>query len=161
MSSSGSRIILPLPVPSPHVPSVSRSSTSSGTYEPVPGPAVGPLPAAIGVAIVGPNIPTSQRLSPDSNAATRLPSITPGGILIEGELRDRSPPMGQAPIDSAASYVQDRLGLLPTSPTNHASLGGWSNERHGGSYADNRKRDADATTVLPWLKASEPTTVPN
>lgn len=146
----GNRIILPLPVPSPHVPPVSRSSTSSGTYEPLPGPTVRPLPAAIGGASVGASIQPSQRLSPDSNAPTRLPSITAGGILIESEPKDRSPPLGQAPMDVVGSYGQDRMGLLPTSPTNPMALGGWSNAPNTGrSHADSRKEMPRAQQFSP------------
>ncbi|KIW11226.1 hypothetical protein PV08_10526 [Exophiala spinifera] len=103
----GGRIILPLPVPSPHVPGVSRSSTSSSTFEPA-----GP-PATLSTA----SSQTSQRLSPDSNQLTRLPSITAGGILIEEErAADFSPPKAPG-VDTSAMPGLERLVPLPTSPS--------------------------------------------
>ncbi|KIW43658.1 hypothetical protein, variant [Exophiala oligosperma] len=103
----GSRIILPLPVPSPHVPGASRSSTSSSTFEPA-----GP-PATLSTA----SSQTSQRLSPDSNQLTRLPSITAGGILIEEErVAGFSPPKAPG-ADVTVMPGLERLAALPTSPS--------------------------------------------
>ncbi|KAJ4511562.1 hypothetical protein HRR83_004400 [Exophiala dermatitidis] len=135
----GGRIILPLPVPSPHVPVVSRSSTSSGTFEVVPGTTVGPPPSVppppslpSGTPASSSNVSTSQRLSPDSIALTRLPSITSEGILLEtGRAPDLSPPptgpppllaQGQLVPDSTGSYGPERLGSLQALPS-HTSLG--------------------------------------
>jgi hypothetical protein len=149
---SGGRIILPLPVPSPHVPSVSRSSTSSGTYDPITAPSVGPPP-----------IPTSQRLSPDSLSSTRLPSITPRGILIQEERRDPSPPTRHGSMDSPASFAPDRLGMVPTSPTSHTPHGGWSHHEPplGPLHTDSREREYQTAPVLSWMKPNEATPVPN
>ncbi|KIW69676.1 hypothetical protein PV04_05538 [Phialophora macrospora] len=122
MSGSSARIILPLPVPSlgagasPLVPTASRSSTSSGTFESVP-----PLPSAN--ASGGATVQPTQRLSPDSNPVTRLPSITPDGQLIEAGARDRSPTTLHRPPDSVASYGQDRMAAPPTSPISLVSQG--------------------------------------
>lgn len=169
----GGRIILPLPVPSPHVPAVSRSSTSSGTYEPMSVPVSVPVPAVIPPSIPGgsagslSSIPTPQRLSPDSNTLTRLPSITSDGILLETGRIDQSPPppplaLVQGGSELTAIFGQDRLGAPPTSPSGRASLGGWSNESlSGGFHADTQKRKDDAPTILPWLKSTEATTVRN
>ena len=156
MSGHNSRILLPLPVPSPLAPTASRSSTSSGTYESIPPPSVGPPPA------IANSTPTGQRLSPDSSSGTRLPSITPDGLLIEAGARERSPPKPQRILDSTTNYGQDRLGALPTSPTSHTSHGGWLDEPHPGRlHADGRKRSHEAT-VFPWLnKPSEATIVQN
>lgn len=154
----GSRIILPLPVPSPHVPSVSRSSTSSGTYE-----HVGP-PPALTTTLSTASSQASQRLSPDnSNQLTRLPSITAGGILIEEDGRDPSPPKVQALLDAGGIYLQDRLGPLPASPTSRSSFGGWSNHESlpGGPPTDNRKRNHEGAPILPWLNTATPTAVSN
>jgi len=147
----GGRIILPLPVPSPHVPGVSRSSTSSSTFEPV-----GP-PPTLSTA----SSQTSQRLSPDTVQLTRLPSITAGGILIEEERTDHSPPKAPGAIDVGVMPGLERLAPLPTSPS-QSSHGGWSNEPHTEHFpADSRRRDHDAAPVLPWLKTYEATPVPN
>ncbi|EHY54479.1 hypothetical protein ABEF95_003172 [Exophiala dermatitidis] len=167
----GGRIILPLPVPSPHVPVVSRSSTSSGTFEVVPGTTVGPPPSVppppslpSGTPASSSNVSTSQRLSPDSIALTRLPSITSEGILLEtGRAPDLSPPptgpppllaQGQLVPDSTGSYGPERLGSLQALPS-HTSLGGWSAESHSRRLnADSWTRDAAVATVLPWLTTS-------
>ena len=149
----GGRIILPLPVPSPHVPSVSRSSTSSGTYDPVSAPSVGPPP-----------VQSSQRLSPDSLSATRLPSITPRGILIQEERRDHSPPVRHGSMDSPASYAQERLSIIaPTSPTSHTSHGGWSHREPplGPLHTDSQEREYKAAPILSWLNPKAATPVPN
>ncbi|KAI1608600.1 hypothetical protein EDD36DRAFT_87599 [Exophiala viscosa] len=157
----GSRIILPLPVPSPHVPSVSRSSTSSGTYE-----HVGPPPTltnALSTLSTASSL-GSQRMSPDnSTQITRLPSITAGGILIDEESNDHSLPKAQALLDAGVIYAQDRLGPLPASPTGRASFGGWSNHESlpRRPSADSRKRNHEGAPVLPWLKTVETTAVSN
>ncbi|OQV11169.1 hypothetical protein CLAIMM_15047 isoform 2 [Cladophialophora immunda] len=118
MTGSGGRIILPFPIPSPHVPAPSRSSTSSGTFDSVP------PPPTIANTAPGSTVQTSSRLSPDSNnSGTRLPSITAEGLLIETGLRDRSPTSLHRPVDPVGSYGQDRLGAPPTSPTSHTSVG--------------------------------------
>lgn len=104
----GGRIILPLPVPSPHVPGVSRSSTSSSTFEP------GYVPPTLSTA----SSQTSQRLSPDSTVQlARLPSITAGGILIEEERTDLSVPKAPGAIDVGVMPGLERLAPLPTSPS--------------------------------------------
>ncbi|OAP58916.1 hypothetical protein AYL99_06213 [Fonsecaea erecta] len=157
MPGSGGRIILPLPVPSPHVPAPSRSSTSSGTFDPVPPP---PAMASTGP---GSTVQTSSRLSPDSNTSvTRLPSITAAGLLIETGLRDRSPSTLHRPVDTVASYGQDRLGAPPISPTSHTSLGGALSKPHPGRPdTDPRRRDYSVPTVFPWLKSNEAAAVRN
>jgi hypothetical protein len=161
MSGSGARIILPLPVPSmgtgasPLVPTASRSSTSSGTFDSV---------AALGGAnaSTAANIQPSQRLSPDSMTITRLPSITADGLLIEARARDRSPPTLARPLDLAGSYGQDRLGALPTSPTSNASQGGGFSRPHPGlSHTDSLRRGSEATPVFPWMSSTETATVQN
>ncbi|KAK5260240.1 hypothetical protein LTR20_008903 [Exophiala xenobiotica] len=148
----GGRIILPLPVPSPHVPGVSRSSTSSSTFEP------GYVPPTLSTA----SSQTSQRLSPDSTVQlARLPSITAGGILIEEERTDLSAPKAPGAIDVGVMPGLERLAPLPTSPS-QSSHGGWSNEPHTEHFpADSLRRDHDAAPVLPWLKTYEATPVPN
>ncbi|KIY02552.1 uncharacterized protein Z520_01017 [Fonsecaea multimorphosa CBS 102226] len=153
MSGSGGRIILPLPVPSPHVPAASRSSTSSGTFDSVVPP---PTIASTGP---GSTVQTSSRLSPESNnSGTRLPSITAEGLLIETGLRDRSP----TSLHPVGSYGQDRLGAPPTSPTSHTSLGGALTTPHPGpSDTDPRRRDYSVPTVFPWLKSNEAAAVRN
>lgn len=124
MSGSNSRIILPLPIPSlnpgttPLAPTASRSSTSSAaTFDSVP--------TLTNVSTgAGPTVQSAQRLSPDSTSATRLPSITADGLLIEAGLRARSPTALHRQLDAAGSYGQDRVGALPTSPTSNNSHGG-------------------------------------
>ncbi|KAK5279566.1 hypothetical protein LTR40_007612, partial [Exophiala xenobiotica] len=102
----GGRIILPLPGPSLHIPGVSRPSTFSSTLEPV-----GPPPPMLSAA----SSQTSQRLSPDSVQLTQLPSITAGGILIEKERTDLSPPKAPGAIDVRMMPGLERLAPLPTS----------------------------------------------
>lgn len=160
LTGTGSRMLLPLPVPSPLASTVSRSSTSSGTYDSVP-PAAGPQPPTT-VASAPPVIQASQqRLSPDATPVTRLPSITPDGLLIETRARERSSPKLQHLLDSTKNYGQDRLGALPTSPNSHTFHGGWLSEPYPGRlHADNRKRDYEAA-VFPWLKSNQAETVQN
>jgi hypothetical protein len=161
MSGSSARIILPLPVPSlgagasPLAPTASRSSTSSGTFDAVP-----PLPNANTSG--GANVQPTQRLSPDSNPVTRLPSITPDGQLIEAGGIDRSPTTLHRPPDSAASYGQDRMVAPPTSPISLVPQGGAFPGPHPGrSHADCRRRDGEATTLFPRLKTTAAATVRN
>lgn len=128
---------------SPLAPTASRSSTSSGTFD-----AVAPLASAN--AGTNPNVQPSQRLSPDSNAITRLPSITADGLLIEAGLRDRSPTSLQRPHDSLGGYGQERVGTLPTSPTSHTSQGGAFSQRLPGNLdTDSPTRDFADTAPLP------------
>ncbi|KIW28595.1 uncharacterized protein PV07_08247 [Cladophialophora immunda] len=157
MTGSGGRIILPFPIPSPHVPAPSRSSTSSGTFDSVP------PPPTIANTAPGSTVQTSSRLSPDSNnSGTRLPSITAEGLLIETGLRDRSPTSLHRPVDPVGSYGQDRLGAPPTSPTSHTSVGGaLTGPRPGRSDTDPRRRDYAVPTVFPWLKSNEAAAVRN
>ncbi|KAK4942480.1 hypothetical protein LTR10_017776 [Elasticomyces elasticus] len=163
LSSGGpaSRIILPLPVPSPHVPSVSRSSTSSGTYEHVgPPPALNHALSTLSTA----SSQQSQRMSPDNAIQlTRLPSITAGGILIGEESKDPVLPQAQALLDAGVIYAQERMGPLPASPTGRSSFAGWSNHEllPRRPSADSRKRHDEDAPVLPWLKTVETAAVSN
>lgn len=158
LSNTGSRILLPLPVPSPlPPPAPSRSSTSSGTFDSGPPPPVVPGVTAPNAT---PGIPVTQtRLSPDSTPLTRLPSITPDGLLIEAGGQDQSPPKLQRLNDSLSGYGLERLGALPTSPSSQTSLGGWFPQPHASSfYADSGQRD-NKKTVFPWLMPSPAETV--
>ncbi|RVX74981.1 hypothetical protein B0A52_01258 [Exophiala mesophila] len=111
-SSSGSRPLLPFPIPSTLAPTVSRSSNSSGTYDSVTPSSVPPLT---------PTPAPQGTISPDTSSLTRLPSITPDGVLIE----EGSPPRSQLPNDPKITTAtgQDRLVALPTSPNNTRSSG--------------------------------------
>lgn len=157
MSSTSSRILLPLPVPSPLTSTSSRLSAAPGTFDAVSPPTVvpnttGPSPAS--------GIPSSQtRLSPD--ALPRLPSITPDGLLIDPIPRELSPPKLQRLSDAKPEFASERFGILSASPSSQTSSGGWfARPSIGRIHTDTGKSEYEPAT-LPWLRPNQAEFVAN
>jgi len=151
ISSTSGRLPLQLPVP--------NALVTQGPRPPPPPPLAGSfdtVPHPVGSGSPLPN--NLQRQTSDEPTVTRLPSITPDGVLIEPGTRERSPSKFQHLIDSA-HYLQDRMAFSPSSPTNRSSFGGWlSGPQHPGrAHADSRTRDVD-TAINSWLKSTPATT---
>lgn len=115
-SSSTPRVSLPLPVPTPmggqvpgtHPPPLARPfetmSPSHGSTATMPRP--------------------NSRASPEDNSVTRLPSITPHGMLIE--LAGEGQPAVLPQIKAEPPMVNARSGNSP--PDGAAPLSGWSRQ---------------------------------
>lgn len=157
MSSTSSRILLPLPVPSPLTSTSSRLSAAPGTFDAVSPPTVAPNTTGPSPA---PGIPSSQtRLSPD--ALPRLPSITPDGQLIDPTPRDHSPPKLQRLSDANPDFASERFGILSASPSSQTSSGGWfARQSLGRTHTDTGKSEYE-TTTLPWLRPNQAEFVAN
>lgn len=120
LSSTSSRILLPLPVPSPLTTVSSRLTPTPTKFDSVSPPNV--VPISTGPSPT-PGLPSSQtRLSIDAGLLPRLPSITPDGQLIDPIPRELSPPKLQRLGD--ADFASERFGMLAGSPTSQTSSGG-------------------------------------
>lgn len=151
MSSTASRILLPLPVPSPLTSVSSRLSAAQGTFDSVSPPTVvpnttGPSPAT--------GISSSQtRLSPD--ALPRLPSITPDGQLIDPTPRDLSPSKLHRLSDAKPEFASERFGISSVSPSSQTLLGGWFPQPNIGRIHTNTGESEYETTTISWLRPNQ------
>lgn len=147
LSSTSSRILLPLPVPSPLQTVSSRLTPTPTKFDSVSPPTVVPISTGPSPA---PGISSSQtRLSIDAGLLHRLPSITPDGQLIDPIPRELSPPKLQRLGDVNPDFATERFGMLAGSPTSQTSSAGGSF-----THPDRRRTQTDTEKGTTKLQLS-------